>query len=154
MHSKAQDKRWTNYLSQHPQLRENVGWNWLAASSDRQVETPSNQPFKQLFAGALGGSLSRTLVAPLDRAITMMQADSGKLKLTTALKNVVSKDGVAGLWKGNFPNVVKIIPRSALQFTVFANMKDFFLLRHKPNADGSSPGRAATCAPDFPGLYL
>ena len=86
------------------QLRENVGWNWLAAASDRQVETPSSQPLKQLFSGALGGALSRTLVAPLDRAITMMQADSGKLKLTTAFKDVVSKvwggGSAAGLREG------------------------------------------------------
>ena len=130
------------YLSLLPaaQLRQNVGWNWLAAASDRQVETPSGQPFKQLFSGAMGGALSRTIVAPLDRAITMMQADSGKLKATTAFKQILSKEGPVGLWKGNFPNVVKIIPRSALQFAVFANVKDFFLLRHKPNADGSSPG--------------
>lgn len=81
------------YLALLPaaQLRENVGWNWLAAASDRQVEMPSNQPFKQLLSGALGGALSRTLVAPLDRAVTMMQADSGKLKLTAAFKDVVSK---------------------------------------------------------------
>lgn len=129
------------YLSLLPtaQLRTNVGWNWLAAASDRQIQTPSDQPIKQLISGALGGAVSRTLVAPLDRAITMMQAEPGKLRLRAAINGVVSSEGVKGLWKGNLPNVVKIIPRSALQFTVFANMKDYFLLRHKPNEDGSAP---------------
>ena len=35
----------------------------------------------------------------------------------------MAKEGVIGLWRGNTPNVLKVIPRSALQFAVFDNMK-------------------------------
>jgi len=134
------------YLSLLPaaQLRENVGWNWLAAASDRAVPAPASQPFKQLLAGALGGSISRTVVAPLDRAIFMIQAETGRLSLGSALQRVLQKEGPMGLWRGNTPNVIKVIPRSALQFAVYANMKDFFLLRKKPKADGSAPAGLTT----------
>ena len=38
-------------------------------------------------------------------------------------RRVMAKEGVIGLWRGNTPNVLKVIPRSALQFAVFYNMK-------------------------------
>ena len=112
------------------QLRANVAWDWMSAAS-ASVETgeakrhqkPNGQSSKRLFAGGLAGIVSRTAVAPLDRARTMIQ-DEGRRSVTAVCGDVLRAEGPLGLFRGNAVTALKVVPATALQFAIFHNMKD------------------------------
>ncbi|XP_031484913.1 thylakoid ADP,ATP carrier protein, chloroplastic-like isoform X2 [Nymphaea colorata] len=75
-------------------------------------------------AGALAGAAAKTVTAPLDRIKLLMQTHGLRAaEVTTtkgigfleALTMIGKEDGVKGYWKGNLPQVIRIIPYSAVQ---------------------------------------
>ena len=80
-----------------------------------------------------GGSrraCAKTLVAPLDRARTIIQ-DTGWCGQRGSRKTVMGVcakvfrgEGVAGLFRGNAVSVMKVLPCNALQFAIFNGLKE------------------------------
>ncbi|GJN37892.1 hypothetical protein PR202_gb26891 [Eleusine coracana subsp. coracana] len=75
-------------------------------------------------AGAAAGAVAKTVTAPLDRVKLLMQTHSVRVAgesakkgvgFLEALTDVGKKDGLKGYWKGNLPQVIRIIPYSAVQ---------------------------------------
>ncbi|KAF3777405.1 putative envelope ADP TP carrier protein [Nymphaea thermarum] len=75
-------------------------------------------------AGALAGAAAKTVTAPLDRIKLLMQTHGLRAaEVTTkkgigfleALTMIGKEEGVKGYWKGNLPQVIRIIPYSAVQ---------------------------------------
>ncbi|KAF3787969.1 putative envelope ADP TP carrier protein [Nymphaea thermarum] len=75
-------------------------------------------------AGAFAGAAAKTVTAPLDRIKLLMQTHGlriveGSTKkgigFLEALMMIGKEDGVKGYWKGNLPQVMRIIPYSAVQ---------------------------------------
>ena len=71
-------------------------------------------------AGAMGGAVAKTTVAPLERTKIYFQTHpernyriKGAVKY---LKKLYSQDGVLSLWRGNSANMVRVIPYAGLQF--------------------------------------
>ena len=139
------------------QLRSgNAVWDWLAAAApEREHGKPRGQRRKQLFAGGLAGIVARTAVAPLDRARTIIQdmglvrgpassvLDKSGIVHTTkppnalqVCRDVLRKEGPAGLFRGNMVSALKVVPANALQFAIFHKMKDDFL-RARSDEDGA-----------------
>ena len=94
-----------------------------AATEERWLST--------LAAGGVAGACSRTAVAPLERLKILFQVQgisaggrpvrhSGILR---SLGDLVVKDGVRGLWRGNGLNCVRVVPSSAIQFATYALYK-------------------------------
>lgn len=79
--------------------------------------------FEQLVAGGVAGAVSRTVVSPLERAKIIYQVEGRKASLWTILKTIFEMEGVPGLLRGNGANVLRMIPYSAIQFTVFEQLK-------------------------------
>ncbi|KAI0519025.1 hypothetical protein KFK09_006464 [Dendrobium nobile] len=105
-------------------------------------------------AGALAGAAAKSLTAPLDRIKLLMQTHSlrivegsGKKGITfiEAFKLIGKEEGVKGYWKGNLPQIMRIIPYSAVQLFSYEVYKKVF-----SNKDGelSVVGRlfAGACA--------
>jgi len=87
--------------------------------------------FKSFLAGALAGSISRTVVAPLERVRVLMNTmttrDPNFLKdFGTAIRSIYKDGGIKGFWRGNMVNVMRIAPSSATTFGVFDVAKQYF----------------------------
>ncbi|XP_039144478.1 thylakoid ADP,ATP carrier protein, chloroplastic-like isoform X1 [Dioscorea cayenensis subsp. rotundata] len=102
-------------------------------------------------AGAIAGALSKTLTAPLDRVKLLMQthglrgSGSKGIALLEAITLIHKEEGIKGYWKGNLPQVIRIIPYSAVQLFAYEIYKK--ILRNE-DGDLSVIGRliAGACA--------
>ncbi|XP_010253868.1 PREDICTED: thylakoid ADP,ATP carrier protein, chloroplastic [Nelumbo nucifera] len=86
-------------------------------------------------AGAIAGAAAKTVTAPLDRAKLLMQthglrAGQESLKkgvgFIEALALIGKEEGIKGYWKGNLPQVIRIIPYSAVQLFAYETYKKIF----------------------------
>lgn len=95
------------------------------------------RPIILFSAGALSGALARSLTAPLDRVKILLQVrggmDRGPLGVAAArgrflqsLAAIGREEGFRGYWKGNIPQVLKVIPHSATQLYSYELFKDWF----------------------------
>lgn len=90
---------------------------------------------RQFAAGGIAGAFARTCVAPIDRVKILMQTqyitlDGAAPKYTSVfqtLKTVHAEEGLARLWRGNFTNMLRVVPYSATQFSSYDCYKKFFL---------------------------
>ncbi|KAI4324468.1 hypothetical protein MLD38_029956 [Melastoma candidum] len=87
------------------------------------------------FAGAIAGAAAKTVTAPLDRIKLLMQTHGVRFGNEGAKKAIgfveaitmIGKDeGIKGYWKGNLPQVVRIIPYSAVQLFAYEFYKKLF----------------------------
>eukprot|EP00756_Hemistasia_phaeocysticola_P003678 Hpha_TRINITY_DN1237_c0_g1::TRINITY_DN1237_c0_g1_i1::g.44834::m.44834/K14684/SLC25A23S; solute carrier family 25 (mitochondrial phosphate transporter), member 23/24/25/41 len=88
-----------------------------------------------VLAGGVAGVASRTCTAPLDRLKTLVllrDAFKGTQRVKMVGKNagvfenlqmIYREGGVAGFWRGNFANCVKVVPETAVKFGVFERLK-------------------------------
>nr|GMC93778.1 probable envelope ADP,ATP carrier protein, chloroplastic [Ipomoea batatas] len=67
-------------------------------------------------AGAMAGAAAKTVTAPLDRIKLIMQA----------VTSIGKAEGIKGYWKGNLPQVIRIIPYSAVQLFAYETYKKIF----------------------------
>ena len=88
---------------------------------------------KSLLAGGIAGGVSRTAVAPLER-LKILQQVAGST--TTAYNGVWSglshiwrTEGVAGMFKGNGANCIRIVPNSASKFLAYEYFEGAILKR-------------------------
>eukprot|EP00249_Psilotum_nudum_P008736 c21476_g1_i1 orf=188-1534(+) len=91
--------------------------------------------FALFCAGALAGAAAKTVTAPLDRIKLLMQvygvqAAQENMKKSIGFLEAVMKigkeEGVTGYWKGNFPQVIRIVPYSAVQLFAYELYKKLF----------------------------
>jgi len=75
-----------------------------------------------LIAGGIAGAVSRTGVAPLD--LMKIQRQASYLPNTT-IRDVIKKEGVRYLWKGNGINCVRIGPQIAINYAIFETSKKY-----------------------------
>ncbi|CAA6669468.1 unnamed protein product [Spirodela intermedia] len=86
-------------------------------------------------AAAAAGAAAKTLTAPLDRIKLLMQTHSARtvgesagrgIGFFEALSLIGKEEGVKGYWKGNLPQVIRIIPYSAVQLFSYEVYKKLF----------------------------
>ncbi|XP_024393427.1 probable envelope ADP,ATP carrier protein, chloroplastic isoform X2 [Physcomitrium patens] len=87
------------------------------------------------FAGAVAGAAAKTVTAPLDRVKLLMQVHGVRMAqegsrqgigLLQAVAQIGNEEGIAGFWKGNVPQVVRVIPYSAVQLFAYEVYKKLF----------------------------
>lgn len=80
---------------------------------------------RYLVAGAMAGAVSRTATAPLDRlkVLLAIQTHTTTAGIMHGLKHIYKQNGVAGFFRGNGLNVLKISPESAIKFYAYEIMK-------------------------------
>lgn len=94
-----------------------------------------------LIAGGVSGAVSRTVVAPFERAKILLQLQGlGPQKAYLGVFSTILKmyrdEGWRGWFRGNTLNCLRVVPYSAVQFAVFEKCKQL-LVRYKPNGDSS-----------------
>ncbi|KAF8876699.1 mitochondrial carrier domain-containing protein [Gymnopilus junonius] len=112
-----------------------VGINFAAYEFLRGVVTPpgkSSVP-RKLLCGALAGSISQTLTYPFDVLRRKMQVtgmQNGSIKYNgaiDALTSIVRVEGVRGLYRGLWPNLLKVAPSIATSFFTYELVKEFLI---------------------------
>lgn len=81
---------------------------------------------RTFLAGGIAGCCAKSIVAPLDRVKILLQAHNQHYKhlgVFAALHQVLSKEGVSGLFKGNGIQMIRIFPYAAIQFSTFEQYK-------------------------------
>ncbi|KAI7839404.1 hypothetical protein COHA_006805 [Chlorella ohadii] len=88
-------------------------------------------------AGALSGAIAKTITAPLDRVKILLQVKGGlergaiaaaasKGNLLQAFLAIGREEGIMGYWKGNLPQVLRVVPYSAAQLYSYEVFKKLF----------------------------
>ncbi|PAV89734.1 hypothetical protein WR25_11208 [Diploscapter pachys] len=89
-----------------------------------------------LLIGGTSASLSKTVVAPLERIKLLLQVQNSHRELLAqkpyngildAALRVSKEQGVSSFWRGNFTNVVRYFPTQALNFAFNDFYKSVFL---------------------------
>ncbi|KAJ1305714.1 hypothetical protein OPQ81_010449 [Rhizoctonia solani] len=114
-----------------------VGINFAAYERLRQIITPDptvdySAP-RKLMCGALAGSISQTLTYPFDvlrRKMQVVGMQQGVLGYKyngaiDALRTIVRVEGIQGLYRGLWPNLLKVAPSIATSFFTYETVKDF-----------------------------
>ena len=107
-----------------------------AASTAQQIYAQASRPLynaqvQALLSGGFAGIVSRTAVAPLERVKLLLQVQSISAqgqppRYTTiggSLADIIRREGLAGLWRGNSANCIRVFPSSALQFMCYGELK-------------------------------
>ncbi|EFA75857.1 EF-hand domain-containing protein [Heterostelium album PN500] len=78
-------------------------------------------------AGAAAGVISRTATAPIERVKLTYQLNHGAPRSIAETFRIVYADGgFRGLFRGNFANILKVSPESAVKFASFEAVKRLF----------------------------
>lgn len=91
-----------------------------------------------MIIGGLSGAISRTLTAPLE--LRKIQEQNRFIPDTT-FRDVMRKEGIQGLWKGNWTNCIRIAPQMAVNFSVFNIAKNRLFI---PLFDVNSTNKGAS----------
>mmetsp|Transcript_17627 Transcript_17627/g.38268 ORF Transcript_17627/g.38268 Transcript_17627/m.38268 type:complete len:351 (+) Transcript_17627:3-1055(+) len=88
----------------------------------------SLRPWQTLFCGAVAGTVSRTVTAPMDRLKVLLQAGApGVHGVTQGLRYIYQSEGSwRAFFRGNGANVIKIAPETAIKFLVYERAKVLF----------------------------
>jgi solute carrier family 25 (mitochondrial thiamine pyrophosphate transporter), member 19 len=112
------------------QPRGSIGHMVLKAGlEDTENSREQLTPAEDLFCGAYAGAVARMCVAPLDvvKIRFQIQSDTPHLYQYTssvsAIRNIVAKEGVTALWKGNMPALMMVVPYGSLQFAAFYQLR-------------------------------
>lgn len=108
-----------------------VGINFAAYEALRGYITPPGKTSvgRKLSCGALAGSISQTLTYPFDvlrrkMQVTGMQGGPKYSGTLDALKSTLYGEGIGGLYRGLWPNLLKVAPSIATSFFTYELVKE------------------------------
>ncbi|MCD7454500.1 Adenine nucleotide transporter bt1, chloroplastic/mitochondrial [Datura stramonium] len=79
----------------------------------------SNPSLRRLISGAIAGAVSRTAVAPLETIRTRLMVGSSGHSSTEVFNNIMKTEGWTGLFRGNFVNVIRVVPSKAVELFAY-----------------------------------
>lgn len=113
---------------------------YLRAKSSKESNTTQNatltnaplllSPIESAVCGAVAGTFSAAVTAPLDRIKTILMTEGGGSVLSCARK-IVAEEGTKGLFAGIVPRVTYIAPSVVIFFTVYEQVQQRFLLHQE-----------------------
>ena len=84
-----------------------------------------------LSLGGISALFSQTLCYPLDTIRRRMQNKRMNYKNgLDAGKQILKKEGVLSFYKGLVPNILRMVPNTAIRFSIFEKLKQIFLERN------------------------
>jgi solute carrier family 25 (adenine nucleotide translocator) protein 4/5/6/31 len=107
-----------------------------------------------LLTGGTASAVAKTIVAPFERVRLILQTQTlvpGQSEkpfkgAVDALVHLVREQGFASLWRGNVPNLLRIVPTYGLRFTLFDYFKDLAALGSPEGKPLSLPRQMASGA--------
>ncbi|KAF8844745.1 mitochondrial carrier [Paxillus ammoniavirescens] len=114
-----------------------VGINFATYEALRGIITPPGKSSvtRKLICGALAGSISQTLTFPFDvlrRKMQVVGMTSGGLGYKysgaiDALTTIIRTEGLRGLYRGIWPNLIKVAPSIATSFFTYELVKELLI---------------------------
>ncbi|KAN0107347.1 Mitochondrial carrier domain containing protein [Russula decolorans] len=114
-----------------------VGINFAAYEALRGLITPPGKTniARKLSCGALAGSISQTLTYPFDvlrRKMQVVGLGAGALGYQyngalDAARVIIQTEGIRGMYRGLWPNLLKVSPSIATSFFTYELVKEFLL---------------------------
>ena len=114
-----------------------VGLNFMIYETVRGYFTPEGETnpsaVGKLCAGAVSGGVAQSLTYPLDVLrrrfqINTMSGMGYQYKgIFDAIRVIVGREGIKGLYKGISPNLLKVAPSMASSWLSFEMTRDFFV---------------------------
>eukprot|EP00729_Bicosta_minor_P007626 gene7627-28459_t len=92
-----------------------------------------------VIAGGVAGMVSRTVIAPVERAKIVFQVSSGQRSFRQLLGlfgELAKNEGVLSLWKGNSAAVTRVVPYLSTQFLCYEKYR-----RMLAGGDGGKPSK-------------
>ena len=91
--------------------------------------------YKKAFAGLFAGAVGAFVGTPADLALVRMQADTtlpvdqrrNYKGVSDAIRSIVRNEGVAGLWKGSTPTVVRAMALNMGMLATFDQAKEYLV---------------------------
>ncbi|RYP39355.1 hypothetical protein DL767_002266 [Monosporascus sp. MG133] len=116
-------------------LYKRVGLNFMTYEFVRKYLTPEGDQNpnagRKLLAGAVSGAVAQTCTYPFDvlrrrfQINTMSGMGYQYKSIGDAVKVIVTQEGIRGLYKGLFPNLLKVAPSMAANWLSFEMTRDF-----------------------------
>jgi len=81
---------------------------------------------KSIVAGGVAGIAGKSIVAPLDRVKILLQTQKAEFThcgVTSTLIYILKNEGIVGLFRGNFVQMVRIFPYGGIQFSMYEVIK-------------------------------
>jgi hypothetical protein len=106
---------------------------------------------KNFISAGIGGMISRTVTAPLERLKVLYQNKKNiKVSYYTYFPTLIKKEGYLSLFNGNGINCIRVIPESAIRYSVFDYSKKHFESKNMNRnlnyfISGSISGITASC---------
>lgn len=80
--------------------------------------------YKNFASGSLAHSFTWLVLIPIDHVKTNMQKLDGHSSVVAAIRHVVVKEGIIGLWRGVVPACVRAIPVSGVALTGYEMVRN------------------------------
>jgi len=120
-------------------------FRWTSNQLKKQGGEKTLPFYKKAFAGLLAGAVGAFIGTPADLALVRMQADTtlpidqrrNYKGVSDAVRSIVRNEGVAGLWRGSSPTVVRAMSLNMGMLATFDQAKETF-------AASMGPGWTAT----------
>jgi len=106
----------------------------------------TSQKVTRFLLGGISGAFAKTLVAPLDRVKIIFQISRTPFSLAgvaALLRRTVEVDGWKGLFRGNFAQVLRVLPYSGSQLATFDVLSEAILSYRGIDASSNGVGRSA-----------
>ena len=114
-------------VTQHQKRRQHAagGGELTLDSATRSNYVPvkrfktAREAVRHLTSGALAGALAKCLEAPVDRIKIIIQVSPERFSYVAAARttrDIIAREGVRGLWKGNTPVLARVVPYAAINF--------------------------------------
>lgn len=121
-----------------------VGLNFMVYEAVRGYFTEPGEKnpvwYRKLAAGAISGAVAQTCTYPFDVLRRRFQINSMSgmgfqyTSIWHAISTIVKQEGIAGLYKGLMPNLLKVAPSMASSWLSFEMTRDF-LVSLEPERD-------------------
>ncbi|ESZ97528.1 solute carrier family 25 member 42 [Sclerotinia borealis F-4128] len=122
-----------------------VGLNFMTYELVRKHFTPEGDKNpsagRKLAAGAISGAVAQTCTYPFDvlrrrfQINTMSGMGYQYKSIFDAVRSIVAQEGVAGMYKGIVPNLLKVAPSMASSWLSYEMTRDYLLTLRADEAD-------------------
>ncbi|KAK7753949.1 hypothetical protein SLS62_004047 [Diatrype stigma] len=132
---------WTTMVTMYKE-EGGVGLNFMTYEFVRKYLTPEGDQNpnagRKLLAGAVSGAVAQTCTYPFDvlrrrfQINTMSGMGYQYKSIWDAVRVIVTQEGIRGLYKGLFPNLLKVAPSMAANWLSFEVTRDFLVGLKQP----------------------
>ncbi|KAL0478197.1 mitochondrial 2-oxodicarboxylate carrier ODC [Acrasis kona] len=106
----------------------------ILAASTSNPSTKKTSEWKELLAGAMASIIEILITQPFEVIKTKAQTSETVLTNTQIASEIISKQGISGLYTGLEPEILKVVPWRSVRFFMYALLKNLLTGGHPSEA--------------------